>query len=322
MAVANQYQSVFRARVASALQQAMAAAELTHQGVKGSILEILIGSLFSPLLPSDIGVGSGQIIDSYSGILSNQIDIILYDKSILPPILYDSKLGIYPVESVLYAIEVKTALNATELQKAHSAAERLNTKFGYLSGRRDVKGNEVQHKIEKLRSVIFALKSDLTGTGITEAERYRKLYGASHAYIRAICVAGREYWYDNGTFWVGTTNHAQYDEVLAFIGGVTNTYRAVSSSRGQPCLGWYIIPEITSLVGTKSRDVASVSVTCEKCGLNGEFVPEVPVEKIVVKGALVAAGKCPRCQGDMKSAEGTYIFRGGKLVEDDPGQAS
>lgn len=314
MAASNEYQEIFRSRVASALQQATATAKLTHQGVKGSILEILIGQLFSPLLPSDIGVGTGQIIDSYSGMQSNQIDIVLYDRSILPPVLFDGRLGLFPVESVLYTIEVKTTLNASELKTAHISAEGLANKFGYLPGKHDKKGNELHHNLEKLRSVVFALNSDLSGTGLNEAERYRKFYGNDHAYLRAICVAGKEYWYDSGNFWVGTKNVDKYDEVLAFIGGVTNTYRAVSVSRGSPFLGSYIIPEITSLVGTKSRDVASVQVTCEKCGLTGELVPQVPIANLTVNGAIVASERCPKCAGLMKSAEGTYNFIDSKLV--------
>jgi|APLak6261659701_1056019.scaffolds.fasta_scaffold15522_2 hypothetical protein len=82
----NQYQALLRAKIKSAIEQARAASVFTHQGVKGAVLEILIGSLFRPLLPPDIGVGTGQIIDCYNSPMSRQIDIILYDSSILPPV--------------------------------------------------------------------------------------------------------------------------------------------------------------------------------------------------------------------------------------------
>lgn len=199
----NQYRELFRSKVKSAVEQAKAAAGFDHQGVKGSVLEALISQLFEPLLPPNIGVGTGQIIDSYSGQQSGQIDIVLYNKSILPPILLDQRLGIFPIESVLYTIEVKTTLNATELRMAHDSAEKLATKFGYRPGQVDDNGKEKHHSIQKLRSVVFALNSDLSGNGINEAERYRKIYNDDTAHIRAICVAGREYWYDNGDFWYG-----------------------------------------------------------------------------------------------------------------------
>ncbi len=267
-----------------------------------------------PLLPVDIGVGTGQIIESYGGALSNQIDIVLYDRSILPPILYDGKLGIFPIEAVLYTIEVKTTLTANELKTAHESAERLATNFGYQPGKKDEHGKTVQHSIEKARSVIFALNSDLSGTGINEAERYKRIYGDGYACLRAICVAGREYWFDNGDFWVGTKGHSQYDEVLAFLGGVTNTYRSVASSRGHPALGSYIIPEFNSVVCVKSRDMESVSVTCESCSLDGQLVPKVPGANVTVNGVLVASEKCPRCGGTMRSLPGKYEFKNGKFL--------
>jgi hypothetical protein len=77
MADKNQFQAILRARVISAIEHAKAAAGLTHQGVKGTVLEILVGQLFRPLLPADIGIGTGQIVESYTGRLSGQIDIIL-----------------------------------------------------------------------------------------------------------------------------------------------------------------------------------------------------------------------------------------------------
>ena len=314
MPASNQYQSLVRARIASAIEQARQTSLLTHQGVKGAILETLIGQLFTPLLPADMGVGTGQIIESYGGELSNQIDIVLYDRSILPPILYDGKLGIFPIEAVLYTIEVKTTLTANELKTAHESAERLATKFGYRPGKTDEHGKAVPHAIEKVRSVIFALNSDLTGTGMNEAERYKRVYGDGHACLRAICVAGREYWFDNGDFWVGTKDHNQFDEILAFLGGVTNTYRSIASSRSHPALGTYIIPEFNSVVSVKSRDVASVSVTCDSCSLEGQLVPNVPAANITVNGALIASEKCPRCGGTMRSASGTYEFKDSKLL--------
>lgn len=315
MAVKNQYQNLLRSKVVSAISQAKAAVGFSHQGVKGTVLELLIGQLFEPLLPADVGVGSGQIIDSYSGKLSGQIDIVLYDKAILPPILVDKKVGIFPIESVLYTIEVKTTLNATELKIAHESAKDLASNFGYRPGLRDELGREKQHTIKKLKSVIFALYTDLTGSGMNEAERYRKLYGDDAAYIRAICVAGKEYWYDNGNYWVGFKDGQDFGEILAFIGGVTNTYRAVSDSRGQPCLGNYVIPEAKAFIATKSRDVASVKVYCEDCGLKGEMVPEIGTMDITVNGAISVKDKCPVCGGRMKSENGIYVFRKGKLIE-------
>ncbi len=170
--------------------------------------------------------------------MSTQMDIILYDKSIVPPILFDESTGIFPIEAVLYTIEVKTKLNVTELSIAHDSAKLL-TEFQYLSGLKNADGSERHHFIEKVRSVIFALNTDLSGNKLSEAERYEKIYKQKNEipHIRAICVAGCEYCYDNGEYWVNFNSIDKFDEILAFIGGVTNTYKAVASSRHYPLLG-------------------------------------------------------------------------------------
>ena len=308
----NQYQALLRAKVKSAIEEAKAAAVFSHQGVKGTILEILIGSLFKPLLPADIGVGTGQIIDAYNSPMSGQIDIVLYDKSILPPILIDERTGIFPIESVLYTIEVKTTLNASELLSAHLSAQKLS-KFGYLSGLRDEHGTEKNHSIEKAKYVVFALGSDLSGTRLNEAERYKKLYGDEPAHLRAICVAGKSYWYDNGEYWVGCQHTDEYDEVLAFIGGVTNTYRKVSKSRHNPCLGNYVMPVPTAFTTIESRKVARVLIKCDGCGKETMFKPDLGKMDIVINGALTSADPCPDCGGKMNSIAGTYSFIKGEL---------
>lgn len=312
MTASKLYQSLLRAKIKSAITQARAAAELSHSGVKGRILEILIGNLFAPLLPADIGVGTGQITDSYSGKLSRQIDIILYNKAILPPILIDREVGIFPIESVLYTVEVKTTLTSTELRSAHQCARELSKDFFYRPGRTDQNGKEVHHKIEKLRSVVFALNSDLTGTGITEAQRYRDLYGDDDAFLRAICVAERDYWYDDGNFWMGFRNEPDFAEVLAFIGAVSNTYRSVSDSRGQPLLGQYVIPDSKANISTKSRDIATVTLTCESCSATAQWVSNFGLKNITINGAIAAPEKC-ECGGVIKSQNGSYVFKEGKV---------
>lgn len=317
MASNNPYQDILRAKVASAISQAQSIRnQLTHPGVKGSILEILIGQLFQPLLPADIGVGTGQIIESYTGQVSGQMDIVLYDKSILPPVLIDQKLGIFPIESVLYTIEVKTVLTAAELRTAHEAAAELETKFFYRPGKADQNGKEQNHKVSRARSVIFALSTDLSGKNLTEAERYRKLYeNGSSPHLRAICVAGSGYWYDNGDNWLGFPPTSQYDEVLAFIGGVTNTYREVANSRGQPSLGHYIVPDAVGVTATKSWDYIEIPVECSGCGFKGTTIPKSDIENMECTGALVLKGQCPECAGDLVTPRACYKFIRKRLVE-------
>jgi len=317
MADKNQFQSVLRARIISAIEQAKAATGFTHQGVKGAVLEILVGQLFRPLLPADIGIGTGQIVESYTGRMSRQIDIILYDRSILPPILLDDKVGVFPIESVLYAIEVKTTLTASELASAHDSAKDLQLNFGYLPGLRKEGKVIEKHQIEKVRTVLFALKTDLSGNNLNEADRYKKIYKEEAAYVRAICVAGREYWFDNGTHWVGGFDVDQYDGILAFIGGVSNTYRAVAASRGYPLLGNYIVPGDTMKFSSLPSGTSPIlHAKCNTCGVEGDVTLDVPPMDLTINGAINIP--CPHCDGKLATEPAQYKFSAGKLVSISP----
>lgn len=94
------YRALFVSRIAAAIGAARATADLTHTGVKGTIREILIRDLFRPLLPSDVGIGTGQIATS-AGALSPQQDVVIYNRRVLPPVLFEETVGVFPVESVL-----------------------------------------------------------------------------------------------------------------------------------------------------------------------------------------------------------------------------
>lgn len=312
----NQYQSLLRGKIESALAQAKTASGLTHPGVKGTVLEILISQLFRPLLPSDVGVGTGQIIEQFNGRMSSQIDIIIYNKSILPPVLIDGVTGLFPIESVLYTIEVKTTLNSTELNSSHLSAKNLNKNFGYLPGKKDENGKLSQHKIEKLRSVIFALNSDLSPNGITEAERYKKIYKDDDRYIRAICVANREYSYENMDCWISMRNPQGYDEILSFIAGVTNTYKYVSESRGSPLLGLYIAPEDNNLTLLPCTELPELNVRCNDCGSEQKIIATFDEEKdIILENFIISAPFRCACGGELKSNRDTYIIKGGRIRE-------
>jgi hypothetical protein len=248
---------MLRSRVAGAIASARAASRITHQVLKGEVLEILVSDLFVPLLPADVGIGTGQIIECRSGRLSNQVDIVLYDRSVLPPLLFGRQQGVFPIEAVLYAIEVKTTLTRNALETSHKHAKTLN-EFDYA-----VSGGAI-NQLERVRSVVFALDTDLSAGGTSEIDRYKSVYGSDPAYLRALCVVDRGYWYDNGEMWLNYKMAGQFDEVLAFIGGVTNTYRVVARSRGSPSLGNYIIPsEVTgiSLAATKPGGAVKISIS-------------------------------------------------------------
>ncbi len=152
--------------------------------------------------------------------------------------------GVFPIESVLYTIEVKSTLSTTELRDAHAKAVRLAA-LEYQPGMFTVDGTPVAHEYKRLVSCIFAFDSDLSGAHKNEMERYDEIRGDEPPAITVFCVVGRGYW-----IWKWNENRWHrpqvFDdplgEVVGFIAGVMNTYRELSASRFDPRLGMYLLP--------------------------------------------------------------------------------
>lgn len=233
------YRDLILARVQTAVGAAKAVTNITHKGLKGQLREILIRDVFYPLLPSDVGVGTGEII-SADNRQSRQQDVVIFDKRILPPILLQESTGIFPIESVLYAIEVKSKMTAHEIGTSHASATELMG-FKYESGDYNESDKATNHIVGKLVSCVFAFDTDLTLEGKNEIERYDEIRRSEHApALRAICVVGRGYWYWSGNRWKTWKHTYDFEEVVGFIAGVMNTYRKVAATRKEPRLGRYL----------------------------------------------------------------------------------
>jgi hypothetical protein len=245
------YREIFKARVASAISMAKAVKEITHQGTLGEIREILIRELFRPLLPSDIGVSTGHLIDNAHNV-SPQTDIVLFDRSLAPPMIFES-LGLFPIESCLYVIEVKSKLTAATLRKSHESALAIKRSLVY---------SNQTGQFALTRSLLLAFSSDLAESSgaqyKSECQRYQHLYETDSDYlpvdeagtpysppIRALCVVDREYGHERDGKWTGILSDKACSEVLVFIGGIINTYRCIAKTRRSIRMEDYIFPENT-----------------------------------------------------------------------------
>jgi len=233
------YRSLFVSRVTGALAAANAAATVTHTGVKGLIREVLLRDLFRPLLPADLGVGTGQIATS-NGNLSPEVDVVIYDRRILPPVLFENVIGLFPIESVLATVEIKSKLTATELTSAYKNAKEIHS-YQYLSGEDNSHtGQPIRHDVKKVIASVFALDSDLSSGGKTELQRYHEIHSSGDSPLRAICVSGRGYWFFS-EHWRQVEPDEEHSETVAFIVGLCDVLGAVSKTRHQPRLAGYIV---------------------------------------------------------------------------------
>ncbi|TGM48837.1 DUF6602 domain-containing protein [Leptospira vanthielii] len=208
---------------------------LNHMGLRGLSRELNLASLLKNYLPFNLGLGKGVIQDSF-GNQSSEIDLLIYDKAALPPVLFgeNGEVGIFPFESVLYAFEIKSTSTFEEIKSTNEKFKKLQNLKAH------------SNKIHKILTVYFGYSSDLSIK--SELERYfevDEILAASAPPIQIICVLGKGYWYHGSTvnqgilvnlFWQYIGPQENFFELAYLISGILNT---VVPHVG---VGYYLLP--------------------------------------------------------------------------------
>ena len=237
-----QYKELVVSRIKGAIAAAKAVDPTKHPGLKGQLREILVRDILRPFLPNDIGLGTGKII-TYDGHESPEQDVVMYDRRILPPFLFEQRTGFFPVEGVLLSIEVKTELNADELRSAHQNAAAVAA-LRFCPGTGQSK-SPIQYTPQPVCCGLFAFGTDLSAEGKTECARYDEIRRAEEPSLHFMCVVGRGHW-----MWVPTNKTwppypatADHAEVVCFIAEVLTRYARILPTRGTPSLMYYLLED-------------------------------------------------------------------------------
>lgn len=110
------FEEIFNARVRELWNLYGATGPLHHPGEKGAFREAFLRQLLESVLPIQYGIGSGVIIDGFKK-QSPQVDLLIYDRRNFPPFYESGGHGIYPFDSVLRVIEVKSQLDKQGLEQ-------------------------------------------------------------------------------------------------------------------------------------------------------------------------------------------------------------
>jgi len=186
-----------------ALSRSKAASELMHSGLRGRAREIFAKDLLTPFLSPNVGACTGIVVDS-SGGSSHQIDIIIYDKTLIPSLMFTGEEGIVPIESVLATVEVKSTLTRDELKKsiqnAHSV-KHLHANFTEVMTETPQKSSPVccvfsfssdskpETELSRLEEVVSAVNQE------TEKKVYVPLSGvcvADTSFTRCVKIEGED----------------------------------------------------------------------------------------------------------------------------------
>ncbi|WP_368900333.1 DUF6602 domain-containing protein [Mixta calida] len=101
---------------------------ITHPLEKGLHREYFVSEVLRPLLPHQYGITSGIIFD-YKGNQSNQLDIIIFDKNKIPPMMIRDGAGLVPLDCALIVIEIKSMLTTNDYETSLCSATKLNPNF-------------------------------------------------------------------------------------------------------------------------------------------------------------------------------------------------
>ena len=213
--------------------------EISHPGLVGRFRELVTSKLIEPMLPAGFEIGTGKIVDSI-GNQSAETDLIIYNRAILPPIMYSNRDGIFPIESSYYAIEVKSCITAKEIQdtlKKGLTITSLSHPWKQLE--------KLKHRTPIVH-VLFALSSDLAESS-SEIKRYAQYDKdwQKDPIIKALCVVNRGYWYHESetNSWVCCKSSPDHDEIIDFISGIINTIIMIPPFTRTSPLGHYLIKE-------------------------------------------------------------------------------
>jgi hypothetical protein len=192
---------------------------------------------------------------------SPEVDVVIYDRSVLAPLFYGEQAKVVPVDACIYAIEVKTTLTATEASDALTKAERI-AGLAYVS-----ELTRLGRPHSRVVTGLFAFNSDLTGPGQDDVQRLTDRrsdvrhpeiafiegdwFNIDAPALKVLCVADRCYAFHDvardrnetvirdaetgapGDYmWqLWPSNGEDADDVLAFVAGLANTVAANTGRR-------------------------------------------------------------------------------------------
>jgi hypothetical protein len=250
------YYGMVVSRIKKALEDSKVASEYDNQVLKGRAREIFVSDMLIPFLDRSFGVCTGIVIDS-EGRHSNQLDIIIYNTAIVPPVMLTEGEGIIPYEAVLATIEVKTRLNSAELGKSVQNARSLKV----LTFRpQEILRPLCRACLDRIGSppdkqspvcFIFAFNSDLAAKG-DEAERLNQCVARLNEEcetkvdlpISALCVANKGFSYCTDMKSIPpkfkTIQKNEEANVLEFVLNVVNSCNVRAAEREKLYLGMYL----------------------------------------------------------------------------------
>jgi hypothetical protein len=235
----NYILSRLRTDAAHLLARARDEAQLSHQGVKGRFRELLIDTILIPWLPPYVSCGTGTIIaDQNASRQFTQDDIIVYDRSLVPPILASAGHapdGVFLFNSVLLRVEIKSKLTRGDIRNFVIASQDIS---------------KLCHTVQQgsvgpfvgACNLLFAYDSDAKGEGDQDYQLRRMIEVMKEqncdplsGIVSMICVPPYGFWKVGSSgkvrCWERLLSNTPEDNVAYFVGCVSNTCYEMHAKR-------------------------------------------------------------------------------------------
>lgn len=277
---------------------------------------LTLAALLRDVLPPHLHIASGRIVEHTIGAYSRRIDLLIYDRSLLPSFFQDPDFAFFPTESVLYCLHIIPSATPRDIKRAHLLAREVDD-FPYWRFPQRHSQIGPTATPEKIRHVMVSLNLDRKNTVQDTLKRYKAIYDDDERgnSIHAICGLGESYNVDDGHSWIERPSVNKNDELLALLADILNTYQSILSSRQVPPLGNYLMPRTATRAGPMTGGLRSVLFSCKRCEKSGYASPASIVMNEVVIGTLKHIAPCPKCGSEMRSVPGRYEFRKRRLVD-------
>lgn len=248
------YRKILTGRIRKALQDAETAANINHPSLIGKLREIVLTELIAPLLNTRYAIGYGKITD-YKGSHSGEIDLCIYSTTVHPPILFSTKndIGVFPIESVLACVEVKSKFTSNGLKTAYQRFATIEKKLIITSGVHDENNHPMAHVYQKHKYAFFAFSAESDSyTPNTILDVYKRIdpNWDKNPLIQSICLAGRGWLCFTSYGWI----HMSYDrknkvneEIIGFLCTLIHDLPKVEVGRGVPRIGYYLTDTSNSM---------------------------------------------------------------------------
>jgi hypothetical protein len=231
-----------RADAGHAIAVAKCEDAIQHTGLRGRLREILIANFLAPWLPPFCKCATGMIIEPSNKLRGpTQEDILVIDSSIAPPILASATGpdGVFPLNSVLVRIEVKSTLDRKGISDFIDASLGVvNMGFSKQPGCK----NNFAHPV----SILVAFKSDSSNDEwdwefqrFLDVMKERKCPLVLSGFVSAICVVDKGLWLlkDFGGMeraWCRLDSDVKEDNLAWLIAQISNqAYKAHVERQGR-----------------------------------------------------------------------------------------